>query len=423
MKEESAGFIRDRVLKRMDFSKEISDEKVLDLVDEEILRMAGQEQILVEERKRLRQEVFHSIRKLDILQDLLDDPKITEIMINGPESIFVEKEGKICRVPLRFASGERLADVIQQIVSGCNRVVNESMPIADARLENGARVNVVLAPAALNGPILTIRRFPDHPIEMEDLIRFGTISPFLAEYLGVLTAAGYNIFISGGTGSGKTTFLNALSAYIPSDERVITIEDNAELQIRHIPNLVRLEARGANVEGCTPISIRDLIRSSLRMRPDRIIVGEVRGGEAIDMIQAMNTGHDGSMSTGHANSAEDMMNRLETMVLMGMDLPLPAIRRQIISAIDIVVHLGRQRDRSRRLMEVAEMVRPVPGGACVSGETERSFARETGEIALKTLFRFEERGEKDGKIVGDWVQEGELSAKNKLLLAGMRLPG
>ena len=423
MKEESAGFIRDRVLKRMDFSKEISDEKVLDLVDEEILRMAGQEQILVEERKRLRQEVFHSIRKLDILQDLLDDPKITEIMINGPESIFVEKEGKIRRVPLRFASGERLADVIQQIVSGCNRVVNESMPIADARLENGARVNVVLAPAALNGPILTIRRFPDHPIEMEDLIRFGTISPFLAEYLGVLTAAGYNIFISGGTGSGKTTFLNALSAYIPSDERVITIEDNAELQIRHIPNLVRLEARGANVEGCTPISIRDLIRSSLRMRPDRIIVGEVRGGEAIDMIQAMNTGHDGSMSTGHANSAEDMMNRLETMVLMGMDLPLPAIRRQIISAIDIVVHLGRQRDRSRRLMEVAEMVRPVPGGACASGETERSFARETGEIALKTLFRFEERGEKDGKIVGDWVQEGELSAKDKLLLAGMRLPG
>lgn len=424
MKEANAGFIRDSVLKRMDFSKEISDEKVLDLIDEEILRMAGQEQILVEERKRLRQEVFHSIRKLDVLQDLLDDPKITEIMVNGPESVFVEREGRIHEVPLHFASKERLADVIQQIVSGCNRVVNESMPIADARLENGARVNVVLAPAALNGPILTIRRFPDHPIEMQDLIRFGTISPYLAEYLGVLVSAGYNIFISGGTGSGKTTFLNALSAYIPADERVITIEDNAELQLRHIPNLVRLEARGANVEGCSPISIRDLIRSSLRMRPDRIIVGEVRGGEAIDMIQAMNTGHDGSMSTGHANSAADMMNRLETMVLMGMDLPLPAIRRQIISAIDIVVHLGRQRDRSRKLMEIAEMVRPAQEGMDgAPGTAERSFDRENAGIALRTLFRFEEKGETNGKIIGEWIQEGELISTNKLLLAGVRLPG
>lgn len=405
--------VQELVLRKLDFSQEVSDEQVLDLIDEEIMRLSASRGILVDEMKQLRQEVFHSIRKLDVLQDLVDDPQITEIMINGPDRIFIEKGGRIEEVPQHFPSGERLADVIQQIVASCNRVINESIPIADARLPNGARVNAVIAPVALNGPILTIRRFPDHPIEVQDLIAFGSISEELADFLGLLVKGGYNIFISGGTGSGKTTFLNALSAYIPQDERVITIEDNAELQIRHIPNLVSLEARNANVDGCVPISIRDLIRTSLRMRPDRIIVGEVRGGEAIDMIQAMNTGHDGSMSTGHANSARDMMSRLETMVLMGMDLPLAAIRAQITSAIDIVVHLGRFRDRSRKVMEVAEVVK--------NPDAERG--RETANaVQLRTLYRFIEKGEKNGRIVGEWHREADLQGTDKLSLTGIQLP-
>ena len=283
--------IRDNVLEQIDFAREVSDEKVLELIDEEITRMAAEQSLFLIEMTQLRQEVFHSLRKLDVLQDLIEDSSITEIMINGAEHIFIERSGNMQQVPLHFSSEEKLLDVVTKVVSGCNRVVNEASPIADARLPNGDRVNVVLAPAALNGPILTIRRFPEHPIEMKDLIAFGSIPENLADYLGRLVRAGYNIFISGGTGSGKTTFLNALSAYIPQQERVITIEDNAELQIRHIPNLVRLEARNANVDGCIPISIRDLIRTSLRMRPDRIVVGEVRGQEALDMIQAMNTGH------------------------------------------------------------------------------------------------------------------------------------
>ena len=283
--------VREKVLQRIDFANEVSDGQVLTLIDEEVTELASAKGLLLDEMTHLRQEVYHSLRKLDILQDLIDDPSITEIMINGPEHIFIEKAGRTQRIALQFSSAERLLDVVTKVVSGCNRVVNEASPIADARLPNGDRVNVVLSPAALNGPILTIRRFPEHPIELEDLIRFGSVSEEIAKYLGQLVKAGYNIFISGGTGSGKTTFLNALSADIPVQERVITIEDNAELQIRHIPNLVRLEARNANVEGCTPISIRDLIRTSLRMRPDRIIVGEVRGQEALDMIQAMNTGH------------------------------------------------------------------------------------------------------------------------------------
>ncbi len=354
---------------------------------------------------QLRQEVFHSLRKLDVLQDLIDDPSITEIMINGAEHIFVERAGKTQQLPIHFTSEERLLDVVTKIVSGCNRVVNEASPIVDARLPNGDRVNVVLAPAALNGPILTIRRFPEHPIEVEDLIGFGSISRELAEYLGSLVRAGYNIFISGGTGSGKTTFLNAMSGYIPQYERVITIEDNAELQIRHIPNLVSLEARNANVEGCQPISIRDLIRTALRMRPDRIVVGEVRGGEALDMVQAMNTGHDGSMSTGHANSARDMMTRLEVMTLQGADLPIEAIRAQLASAIDIVVHLGRLRDKSRKLLEVAEVI-----------------GMKDGMIELRTLFAFEETGERNGRVEGNWIRKNSLERTNKLALAGIRLP-
>lgn len=396
--------IREHVLEKIDFSSEVSDERVLELIDGEITSLALEEEILVSEMTRLRQEVFHSLRKLDILQDLVDDPSITEIMINGADSVFVERGGGLEQLPLRFSSAERLLDVVTRIVSSCNRVVSESSPIADARLPNGDRVNVVLAPTALNGPILTIRRFPEHPIEVKDLLAFGSLSEDLADFLKALVRSGYNIFISGGTGSGKTTFLNAMSAFIPEEERVITIEDNAELQIRHIPNLVRLEARSANVEGCTPISIRDLIRTSLRMRPDRIIVGEVRGGEAVDMIQAMNTGHDGSMSTGHANSAIDMMSRLEIMILQGAELPIAAIRAQIASALDIVVHLGRLRDKSRKVLEVAEIL----------------GIRE-GEVAMQTLYRFEEKGEQDGKITGEWIRENPLEKKDKLALAGIRL--
>ena len=284
-------------------------------------------------------------------------------------------------------------------------MVNESSPIVDARLGNGDRVNVVLPPVALNGPIVTIRRFPEKPILMEDLLSFGSLPEEIAAFLDCTVRAGYNIFISGGTGSGKTTFLNALSEYIPADERVITIEDNAELQIRHIENLVRLEARNANVEGCRPVSIRDLIRSALRMRPDRIIVGEVRGGEAIDMIQAMNTGHAGSLSTGHANSARDMLTRLETMILMGADLPLPAIRGQLASAIDLIIHLGRLRDRSRKLLEICEVT-----------------GLEEGCVVTSPLFQFCEKGEKDGKILGSWERTGQLLSRDKLTMAGVECP-
>ncbi len=398
------GKIRENVLARMDFTNEISDDHVLELIDEEITELSAGQGLYLREMTQLRQEVFHSLRKLDILQDLVDDPTITEIMINGPENIFVERAGRTQRIPMQFSSSQRLLDVVARVVSGCNRVVNEASPIADARLPNGDRVNVVLSPAALNGPIMTIRRFPEHAIEIPDLIAFGSISKELSEYLGCLVEAGYNIFISGGTGSGKTTFLNALSARIPTQERVITIEDNAELQIRHIPNLVRLEARNANVDGCIPISIRDLIRTSLRMRPDRIIVGEVRGQEALDMIQAMNTGHDGSMSTGHANSAKDMMARLEVMVLEGADLPVSAIRAQIASAIDIVVHLGRLRDKSRKLLEIAEIT-----------------GMQDGVIQMQTLFAFQESGERNGRIEGEWVPKNTLARTEKLALAGMRL--
>lgn len=397
--------IHDSVLEQIDFAREISDERVLELIDAQITGTAAQQPLLLEERKRLRQDIFHSLRKLDVLQDLMEDPSVTEIMINGADHIFIERAGQIRQVAMHFASRERLLDVVTKVVSGCNRVVNEASPIADARLPNGDRVNVVLAPAALNGPIMTIRRFPEHPIEMDDLITFGSISGELAVYLGQMVKAGYNIFISGGTGSGKTTFLNALSAYIPEQERIITIEDNAELQIRHIPNLVRLEARNANVEGCRPISIRDLIRTSLRMRPDRIVVGEVRGGEALDMIQAMNTGHDGSMSTGHANSARDMIARLEVMVLQGAELPVAAIRAQLASAIDLVIHLGRLRDKSRKVLEISEIL-----------------GMQNGEIRMQTLFRFREREERNGRVEGEWISQNALTNTDKLVLAGIQRP-
>ena len=392
------------ITSRIDFSREVPDREVLDMIDSQLTLDAPPELLLftLEDIKKLRQDLFHSIRRLDVLQDLLEDTEVTEIMVNGPDKIFVEKAGELFPYPGGFSSAEKLGEVIQQIGGAANRVVNTAAPIVDCRLQNGDRVNVVLAPAAVNGPILTIRRFPEQPITMEDLIRFGSVSEEIAEFLGRCVRAGLNIFISGGTGSGKTTFLNVLSDCVDPRERVITIEDNAELQIRHIPNLVQMEARNANVEGCRPISIRDLIKASLRMRPDRIIVGEVRGPEAIDMIQAMNTGHDGSMSTGHANSAADMISRLETMILMGMDLPVSAARGQLASALDLIVHLGRLRDRSRKLLEITEVL-----------------GIDNGQLALSTLYRFTETGEENGKIVGTWNRENEIFHRFKFEMAGI----
>lgn len=400
---ELQGEIRERVLARMDMTQEQTDEEVRELIERCILEVSGERFISLEEKRRLTREVFLSIRKLDFLQEFIDDESVTEIMVNGPDAIFIEKNGRLYRAEERFESREKLENIIQQIVASCNRVVNEASPIVDARLENGARVHVVLAPVALNGPILTIRRFPKRPMCMEDLLRRQSLPKAAAELLQKLVRAGYNIFISGGTGSGKTTFLNALSEYIPPAERVITIEDSAELQLISLPNLVRLETRNANVEGCREITIRDLIRASLRMRPDRLIVGEVRGSEAVDMLQCLNTGHDGSLSTGHANSASDMLYRLETMVLMGMELPLAAIRGQIASGVDVIVHLGRLRDRSRRVLEIAEVL-----------------GYEDGVIRMQPLYQFEEEGEDDEKgIIGTLRKRAELCHTEKLCAAGL----
>ena len=347
--------LRTLLMERLDLARDLSDEEILEEIDDLILGRMREYCLSLKEKVQLRQELFHSVRKLDVLQELIEDETVTEIMVNGPDAIFVERAGKLKKWDKTFTSGEKLEDVIQQIVGKCNRVVNESMPIVDARLDNGARVNAVIRPVALNGPILTIRRFPDTPITMEKLIALGSLPPECAEFLATLVRARYSMVIGGGTGSGKTTFLGALSNYIPPDERLITIEDNAELKIQGIANLVRLEAKMANMEGAASITIRDLIKTALRMRPDRIIVGEVRGGEAVDMLQALNTGHDGSLSTAHANSASDMLSRLETMTLMGVDLPLEAIRRQIASGVDILIHLGRMRDKSRKVLEITEI--------------------------------------------------------------------
>lgn len=401
--EERRKSLREKLLESIDYSRESSDEEIRELIDSMLVRESKEKPISLAERKRLRKELFHAVRKLDVLQELVDDPRITEIMINGPDCIFIERDGKLVESGLHFDSGEKLQNVIQQIVSDCNRVVNEASPIVDARLKNGARVNVVLNPVALNGPIVTIRRFPDKPIAMEDLVRFGSVTEEVCEWLSRLVKAKYNIFISGGTGSGKTTFLNALSGYIPEEERIITIEDSAELQIRNLRNIVRMETRNKNVEGCREITIRDLIKTSLRMRPDRIIVGEVRGGEAFDMMQCLNTGHDGSMSTGHANSSKDMLSRLENMILMGMEIPLPAIRQQIASGIDIIIHLGRLRDRTRKVLEIVEVL-----------------GYEEGEIRLHTLYRFVEAGEAEGgRILGSLEKKGELVYVEKLQSAGL----
>ena len=397
-------FISDSVRQRIDLSREVEDDEIRDMIDELVVQMGRKYALSLTERQELGRNVFYSIRKMDVLQELVDCDEVTEIMVNGTENIFVERSGHLYQWDKCFETKEKLENVIQQIVAKCNRVVNEAAPIADARLDNGSRVNIVLAPVALNGPIITIRRFPDHPISMEDLIGFGSITRQAADFLEKLVIAGYNIFISGGTGSGKTTFLNALSAYIPKAERIITIEDSAELQLQNIPNLVRLETRTANMDGAKEISIRDLIKSSLRMRPDRIILGEVRGSEAIDMLQALNTGHDGSLSTGHANSSEDMLTRLETMVLMGMDLPLAAVRRQIASGVDIIVHLGRLRDRSRRVLEIVEVL-----------------GFEKDEIITHPLYQFQETGEENRRVMGELAEMEPLVCMNKLHCAGLSL--
>lgn len=370
-----------RILDELDLSKEVEDEELTRIIYRVLREAESREYLPLNVKTALGRELFNAFRKLDLLEEFLEDDEITEVMINGTQNIFYEKKGRIFQSDKRFLSKEKLEDVIQQIVAGANRLVNEASPIVDARLADGSRVNVVLAPIALNGPIVTIRKFPTESVTMKQLIAWNSISEEVAEFLALLVESGYNIFISGGTGSGKTTFLNALSQYIPKDERIITIEDNAELRILDVPNLVSLEARNANVEGTGEVTIRQLIKSALRMRPDRIIVGEVRSAEAIDMLQALNTGHDGSLSTGHANSPEDMLSRLETMVLMGMELPLTAIRRQIASGIDVIVHLGRLRDKSRKLLEVSEVM----------------DYRE-GEIHLQTVYRYEETGEENGKI-------------------------
>lgn len=394
--------IRKRVLGQLDMGREHEDEEILAVIDEEICKEARERTIPLNWRKELRMQVFHSLRKLDVLQELLNEDDITEIMVNGEEHIFYERAGEVVEWEKSFSSREKLEDIIQQMVGNHNRMVNEAKPIADTRLEDGSRVNVVLPPVALDGPVVSIRKFPKHPILMEQMVAQESISRECADFLDMLVKAGYNIFISGGTGSGKTTFLNALSEFIPKTERIITIEDSAELQFQGIANLVRLETRNEGAEGNLAISIRDLIRTALRMRPDRIIVGEIRGAECLDMLQAMNTGHDGSLSTGHANGCQDMVSRMETMVLMGMELPLTAIRAQIAAGVDILVHLGRLRDKSRRMLSIMEMA-----GA------------EGGEIQLNPLYEFTEMGERNGKIVGSWIKKGELIHQGKLYRAGM----
>ena len=400
--EELRGKLRDRVQDRLDLSRELQDEEVRALIDEEILRQSRESYLLLEEKLQMQRELFNAMRRLDILQELIEDPEVTEIMVNGPEDIFIEKKGRLFRWNRKFSSRIQLEDVVQQIVSFCNRSVSRASPIADARLADGSRVNIVLDPIALNGPVVTIRRFPAEPVRIAQLTAWGSVTPEAVDFLKDAVKAGYNIFVSGGTGSGKTTFLNALSEFIPETARIITIEDNAELQLDRVQNLVTMEARMANLEGEREITIRDLIRTALRMRPDRIIVGEVRGAEAIDMLQAMNTGHDGSLSTGHANSPRDMLSRLETMVLMGMDLPLAAIRRQIASGVDLIVHLGRLRDGSRKVLEIVE-----------------TDGIRVGEICLHSLFEFQEEGGDRSQVQGSLRKKDGLLHSEKLRAAGI----
>lgn len=370
---ELKGSLQKEIMGKLDCHRDWGDDEIADLIDNVILQRSKEQYISTAAKLSLKQELFNAIRRLDLLQELVDDSSVTEIMVNGAGNIFYERDGRLFKWKKYFDSAQKLEDVIQQIVARSNRQVNMSSPIVDTSLEDGSRVNIVLKPVALNGPILTIRKFPKEPVTMQKLLDWESISKEAVDMLRKLIASGYNIFVSGGTGTGKTTILNVLANYIPKDERIITIEDTAELQIRGVKNLVRLEVRNADSEGAHEITIRDLIKSALRMRPDRIIVGEIRGREAVDMLQAMNTGHDGSMSTGHANSIQDMISRMETMVMMGSEIPLQAIRKQIASSIDIFIQLGRLRDKSRRVLEISEV-----GGF------------EDGEIQLNPLFKFEE---------------------------------
>ena len=392
MSKESDIELQEKIICRMDLSRQMTEDEIWEMIDEQIRQESKKRSMEIRIREQLRKNIFHAIRQLGILQELIEDPEITEIMVNGTEGIFIEKDGRLRQLESRFETKEKLKQVIWQITSGCNRVVNESSPIVDARLPDGARVNVVLDPVAINGPILTIRRFPEKPITMKKLLSLGSLTEECKEWLRERVEEGCNILVSGGTGSGKTTFLNVLSQFIPRTERVITIEDSAELQLKDILNLVRLETRNANVDGCKEITMRDLIKTSLRMRPDRIIVGEVRGKEAVDMLQSVNVGHS-AMTTVHANSVRDVVSRLETMVLMGMEMPISAIRRQIVSGFDFMIHLGRLKDGSRKVLEIAEPV----------GFLE-------GEVQMKTIYRFVGEGMDDsGRIIGQLrkVEEGE----------------
>ena len=374
---------------------DLSDEELEEKIEELTSRTIGNSYVSIEDRVAIVKKVYSSIRGLGLLDEIMNDDSITEVMINGHQNVFIEKSGKVQRMDKEFESQRRLEDIIQRIVGMAGREVNQANPIVDTRLADGSRVNVVLPPIALCGPTITIRKFSKTPMTIEKLIAYGSITPEIAHKLDLLVKAKYNIFICGGTGSGKTTFLNALSNYIPKDERVITIEDSAELQIVGVDNLVSLETRNANATGVGQITIRDLIKSSLRMRPERIVVGEVRGGEALDMLQAMNTGHDGSLSTGHANSTKDMLSRLETMVLQGAaGLPLEAIRQQIASAVDIIIHLSRLRDHSRKTMEITEIL-----------------DYKNGEIELNPLYVFEE----DENTTLERVSGGLHRTKNKLV--------
>ena len=399
--EKERNHLQDELFVRFGGQGELSDEEINDRIEAAILERSRQVYLSVGEKQQLKKDLFNVFRRLDVLSELLEDEDITEIMINGYDRIFIEKQGRISMVKETFSSEERLRNVIQQIVSGCNRIVNETNPIVDARLKDGSRVNVVLPPVALKGATMTIRKFPKEMFTMEKLIEMGSITQECADFLRMLVVAGYNIFISGGTGSGKTTFLNVLSNYIPSGDRVITIEDAAELQIHGIPNLVSLETRNANVEGENAISMSQLIKAALRMRPTRIIVGEVRDAAAMDMMNSMLTGHDGSLSTGHGNSCREMMLRLETMVLMGYDMPVAAIRQQLAAAIDVVIHLGRLRDNSRRVLEVCEVV-----------------GVEEGVIKLSPIFEFRETGDKGEKVQGELYRVGKLMSTDKLERSG-----
>ena len=387
--------IKQKILSDMDLSRDIEDEEIRSLIRSEIIHAARDRPISIQERIQLEREVFNSLRKLDALQELLELDDVTEIMINGPNEIFIEEHGRLKRSNISFSSEEKLYDVIQQIVAENNRVVNESSPIVDTKLMDGSRVNVILPPVSVDGATVTIRRFPKERIDMNKLLEIGSVNEEIADFLRQLVVTGYNIFVCGGTGSGKTTFLNALTDFVPKDERVITIEDSAELQVQGVENLVRLETRNATLEGKLEIKIRDLVRAALRMRPDRIIVGECRGAEALEVLTAANTGHDGTLSTGHANSCRDMVSRLETMVLMAsdVDLPLAAIRKQIASGIDIFIHLGRLKNKERKLLEIAEVM-----------------GMEDNEVALRTLYTYEDMGD-----TGRWIKENELFHTQKLL--------